>query len=302
MQLIDFSECRIMPGAYGGASGKKIAIKYDDEVFMLKFSDIADYNPNMSYSNSCYSEYLGCKIFESVQIPVQKTLLGLYNGKLVVACKDFTGRDIRLYDFASIKNTTMNTGHNGAGTDLSDILKTIHEQKCVEVSLMEDRFWDTFIIDALIGNWDRHNGNWGIVYDYAISKYGLAPVYDCGSCLFPQADENIMLDILENNELLNSKVYNQPLSTIKRNGKKINYFYFISSLRNQECNEALKRIVPRIDLENINSIIDDMPVSDLQKQFYKVILKERKEKILDFSYNKLISTQSNQIRKMNIEV
>lgn len=79
-------------------------------------------------------------------------------------------------------------------------------------------------------------------------------------------------------------------------GKKLAIIY------NDECNEALKRIVPRIDLENINSIINDMPVSDLQKQFYKVILKERKEKILDFSYNKLISTQSNQIRKMNIEV
>lgn len=300
--MIDFSDCRVIPTAYGGVSGKKLAIIYNNEQYMLKFSDIADHNPNISYSNSCYSEYLGCKIFETVDIPVQSVLLGVYKGKLVIACKDFRGFEDDLVDFAAIKNTTMHTGHNGAGTELNDIIDTIFGQNIVNPFKMIERFWDTFIIDALIGNWDRHNGNWGVIYNRRMSKSRLAPVYDCGSCLFPQADENIMLDILENNELLNSKVYNQPLSTIKRNGKKINYFYFISSLRNQECNEALKRIVPRIDLENINSIIDDMPVSDLQKQFYKVILKERKEKILDFSYNKLISTQSNQIRKMNIEV
>lgn len=40
-----------------------------------------------------------------------------------------------------------------------------------------------------------------------------------------------------------------------------------------------------------------MTVSDLQKQFYKVILKERKEKILDYSYNKLTSTGNAEVKK-----
>ena len=49
-----------------------------------------------------------------------------------------------------------------------------------------------FIVDALIGNWDRHNGNWGFLYNTVTDEIALAPGYDCGSCLFPQADEKII--------------------------------------------------------------------------------------------------------------
>ena len=43
----------------------------------------------------------------------------------------------------------------------------------------------------------------------------------------------------------------------------------------------------------INKIIDETPfISDLQKTFYKTILKERKEHILNFSYEKLCKSKS----------
>lgn len=50
-------------------------------------------------------------------------------------------------------------------------------------------FWNMFIVDAFIGNWDRHNGNWGFLYNISTDEITLAPVYDCGSSLYPQADE-----------------------------------------------------------------------------------------------------------------
>ena len=68
-----------------------------------------------------------------------------------------------------------------------------------------------------------------------------------------------------------------------------NYFDFINSLENDDCNNALKRIHPKINLEKINQIIDETPyIGNLQKNFYKTILKERKEKILDSSLTKLL--------------
>lgn len=83
-------------------------------------------------------------------------------------------------------------------------------------------------------------------------------------------------------------MFDIPLSGIKLNGQKIRYFDFISSLKNKDCNQALKRIWPRIDMAAINEIIDTTPfISDLQKAFYKTMLKERKERILDFSFEKL---------------
>lgn len=35
----------------------------------------------MSYSNSCFSEYLGCQIYESIGVLVQKNMLGTYTVK-----------------------------------------------------------------------------------------------------------------------------------------------------------------------------------------------------------------------------
>lgn len=117
----------------------------------------------------------------------------------------------------------------------------------------------------------------------------LAPVYDCGSSLFPQADEDIMKSVMNNPEELYYRVFEIPKSAIRVNGNKINYSSFISSFENKECNEALARIYPRINMKSINNIIDETPaISDLQKSFYKTVLQARKELILEKSYNRLL--------------
>ena len=61
---------------------------------------------------------------------------------------------------------------------------------------LEAYFWDMFVVDALIGNWDRHNGNWGFLYSQEKDELELAPIFDCGSSLFPQVDEEMMKMIL----------------------------------------------------------------------------------------------------------
>ena len=291
--MIDFTNLPVRNKTYAGANGSKISVLYNNELYMLKFPAVPAINKEMSYANGCISEYLGCHIFESVGIPVQKTLLGTYtiNGKekIVVACKDFTTNGLVLQDFASLKNTIIDSAHNGYGTELSDIEKTLEEQTAIEPQKLIEWFWDMFIVDALIGNWDRHNGNWGFLYNTETDEISLAPIYDCGSCLFPQADEEIMKKTLEDPAAREIRVFERPLSSIKTNGQKIQYFKFISSLENSSCNKALERILPKINMDKINKVIDETPfISDLQKEFYKTMLRERKERILDFSYQKLL--------------
>lgn len=291
--MIDFSDYPVRNKTYAGANGSKISILYNDELYMLKFPAVPTINKEISYANGCISEYLGCHIFESIGIPVQKTLLGTYtkNGKkkIVVACKDFTAGGFVLQDFASLKNTIIDSAHNGYGTELSDIVKTLEEQTAIDSQKLTEWFWDMFIVDALIGNWDRHNGNWGFLYDTNTDEMQLAPVYDCGSSLYPQADEEIMKAVLSDKNELHYRVYEIPTSAILLNGKKIKYFDFISSLEYEECNQALLRIVPKIDLEKIKRIVEETPfISALQKGFYITMLSKRKEIILDYAYNKLV--------------
>lgn len=294
MKEIDFTDLDKRKKLYDGANGNKISIIYNNEQYMLKFPPTAKINKNMNYSNSCFSEYIGCKIYESLKIPVQKTILGTYKvkgkNKIVVACKDFTKHGVVLQDFASLKNQMIDSERNGYGTELFDILNTIDEQNVVNREELLDRFWDMFVVDAFIGNWDRHNGNWGFLYDSRTDSMEIAPVYDCGSSLFPQADELIMKEVLTNDNELMYRVFEIPTSAIMLNGKKIKYFDFIASIQDENCNRAIRRITPKINMEDIKSIVFSTPyINDLQKKFYYRILSERKSRILDFTLRKLKS-------------
>ena len=289
MAVIDFTQLPRRNKMYAGANGNKICVIYEGSPYMLKFPPTAKRNKDMSYSNSCFSEYLGCQIYESIGIPVQKTMLGTYKvknrEKIVVACGDFTEPGVILQDFASLKNQMIDSERNGYGTELSDILLTFEEQTAIDPIALTERFWDMFITDAFIGNWDRHNGNWGFLYDTRTDEMTLAPVYDCGSSLYPQADEMIMEAVLAKPGERKVRIYEIPTSAILQNGKKLKYFDFISSLQNEGCNQALKRIVPRIDMARTPFI------SDLQRRFYLAMLSERKRLILDFSLAALEKTE-----------
>ena len=71
-------------------------------------------------------------------------MLGTYskNGKekIVVACKDFTVGGLVLQDFASLKNTIIDSAHNGYGIELSDILKTLDEQTAIDPQVLTEWF------------------------------------------------------------------------------------------------------------------------------------------------------------------
>lgn len=292
MNTIDFTKCpRVISRAYNGANGNKIAVLYNDEIYMLKFPPSAVKKPNaLSYSNSNFSEHIASSVFNMLGVKAHNTVLGTFtvNGKekIVCACKDFTVGGNKLYDFCSIKNTIIDSEHNGTGTELFDILETIEKQQFVNPQILLNHFWDMFIVDALLGNFDRHNGNWGFIYNERTNESTIAPIYDCGSCLLPQADDSIMRAVLDNENELNARVFRFPTSAIKHNGNKINYYDFISSLSNSDCNEALIRIYERIDIEKIYDFIDNVPfITELQKEFYKVYISARKEKILAAAHN-----------------
>ncbi len=121
-----------------------------------------------------------------------------------------------------------------------------------------------------------------------MKKIKIAPIYDCASCLYPQLDDDGISKIINNEDEMYARVFVFPTSALKINDKKINYFEFISSLKNEECNQALLRIFPKIDIKKINKIIEQTPfISDIRKDFYKKIILLRCEKILKYSYDKL---------------
>ena len=298
MDRIDFTNCDVNRfRAYGGANGNKINVRYGGKSYMLKFPPKPRRNAEMSYTNGCISEYLACHVFEILGFHTQETLLGTYTDKrgkekTVVACGDFTEGGKKLIEFAQLKNTCIDSEQNGYGTELSSILEAIEEQTLLPSGMLREFFWDMFIADALLGNFDRHNGNWGILVDEKKQSAEIAPVYDCGSCLYPQLDETGMQMVLSDQAEINNRIYVFPTSAIMENGKKISYASYISSLENSDCNAALERISERIDMDRIERLIDETPgLTELQRAFYLTMIQERKEKILDRSMQMLLEKE-----------
>ena len=90
-----------------------------------------------------------------------------------------------------------------------------------------------------------------------------------------------MAEILSNPREIDNRIYVFPTSALKQDGRKINYFDFVSSQVNPDCTAALVRILPHIHTDEINAFIESQEfLSAQQKEFYCTMLAARKEKIL----------------------
>ncbi len=288
-ELIDFNKATEIPPEYNGSEKKKTMI-LDGKKYLVKFPD-SNRSPklNISYINNVYSEYIGSKIFELLGINAQKVKLGYYHQEermfYVCACEDFTNENTKLIEFEKLENASLDS--EGERKDLSDIKHIIELNTYnIDKTSFKNFFWDMFIVDCLIGNTDRHNGNFGFIKNIKTEELTLAPIYDCGSCLFSTFTDEKMEEFLNNEGLLRDCIKNTS-SAIKYNGSKIKYYDFIAKLENDDCSEALMRMYPRIDINKINDIIDEIPcITDIRKKFYKIIIKYKYEDILQVAYKK----------------
>lgn len=286
--MTDFSKAIEKLNEYKGSEKKKTLI-YNNKKYLVKFPNpIKDKNKNIFYINNAISEYIGSYIFKIVGFNTQNTLIGsyTYNGvkKIVCACEDFIEDNYSLYEF---ENIALSINPNKKiETELSDILDTIDKIKnLVKIcnDNIKEKFWDMFIIDALIGNTDRHNGNWGLLVNEH-NEAKLAPIYDCGSCLNPILEDS---EIKKINEIELKNLAINCYSCFKENNKKINFFTYIKNRNNKDCTDALKRMFKKIDIDKINKLIDDITcISKVRKNFYKKIIYYRYEIIKDV-YNEL---------------
>ncbi len=277
--MIDFSNCKIDDTRYyGGRSRRKIAVIYENQIYMLKFPFRLRKHPQKSYSNDRFSEYISCHIAHFIGLKVQEVLLGNYNDKIVVACKDFEGYEFKFNDFLSCKNSVLESKTSGNDTRLSEILMSIENQHCVDKKELKVFFWDMFILDAYVGNTNRHNENWGFLGNE--KEFKIAPIFACGGSLYPHILEEDYEQILNNEEKLNDLIHLS--SAIKNdNGTYMDYYTFLRTTDNEDCLKSLQKIYSRIDKEKIDDIIENCPyITNNHKIFLKTILHQRQNKIL----------------------
>lgn len=280
---IDFSKYKTNNKYYGG-SEKKEGITIDGVDYMLKFQKQTAFGKR----NNHISEFIGSHIFEMCGFSAHKTYLGYRFGEQVVACKDFNEGEKQFVPFNDVGESTLDQDKETYQYDYEDIMQMLRDNsKLTNVDETISNFWQIYIMDALLGNFDRHGSNWGFIKEK--NRYSLAPVFDNGSCLFPNlTDVDEMLAIINSELETDKRIYKFPTSQVKLNGKKSSYYEVINSLRYKECNEALRYVVDKINIEAIEKLIEETPlVTDVQKRFYKHMINARFNKIIMASFLKL---------------
>ena len=311
IKMIDFQKVEKARGVfYGGDAGAKESIIYNGGIYMIKYPKTTRdlMNPQLSYTTSPLSEYLGSQIYQSFGIPTHETLLGVKQNKVVVACKDFTREvDVKsgnrvvqikqLIPFHDLKNSFMSSdleSFSGTGSEtlLDEVLATLVGQEdlsSIKGSL--ERFWDMFVIDAFIGNNDRNNGNWGIVIENT-GEISLAPVYDNGSAFFnkrsiEQMEKRLLDKVLMDDDSFKSVKCVYKYKGLDNEGHTINPFKFMERGENEDCNKAIRRFMEKVDLKRIGEMIESVPdaigalavMPSIQKEFYKELIHIRYSRI-----------------------
>lgn len=286
--MINFSNALEIPGTYGGSELKK-AIVYNEQAYMMKFPDpIRQKKIQLSYMNNQFSEHIGCEIFRSCGMTTQETLLGTYQTnlgeKIVVACKDFTKDGDELIEFRAFVNAHVIDGYKRELSIESVYAVVENSDLITDKATIIEKFWDMFVIDALIGNTDRHFDNWGLIKKDGQLEF--APIYDCGSSLSALlSDEEKEINLGDEVRFKNQE-YNVS-STYKMDKKRV-FYHEIFTNPTEDLKAAIERMVPCIDMIKVEDIIETTPyMSSLNKEYLLKSIRLRYDTILVRAYKAL---------------
>lgn len=272
MELVDFDACELSYRTYEGNAGRKRGIIWRGDNWLIKYPEnTAGMRGHvLSYTTSPVSEWLGSHIYALAGIDVHQTVLGISQGKLVCACRDFCPAGVTLATFKSIKNSDPRdrllpdgSASSGNSTYLSDVLETLVTSPILsQVEGAVDRFWEMFVVDALIRNTDRNNTNWGLLRqgDGPSAHMSLAPVYDNGNSFYNKRTLSRTQDaLLEEGRVEREALRDVTSIFLDDTGKKIQPFDYMARASDPHLIEAIGRIANQLDLSQALSLIDELP-------------------------------------------
>lgn len=312
IKIENYNNINISGITYGGHSGSKKGILVNNEKWFLKYPKSTknmEVN-NLSYTTSPLSEYLGSHIYEIIGIETHETKLGISNNKLVVSCKDFLNKNEILLDYNSIKNDydeniekkleEISSSTNRNETDITELSVIMNNNRYFKkVNKLKERFWDMFIVDALINNNDRNDNNWGLILNTETNELRIPPVYDNGASFYSKSSNEKIVEILKDEFKIKQVIYDSCVCSFQTNNKIINPLKYIEKMEDSECNSALLRIYPKVDIEKIKELFDSIPntydeiivISKEQKELYYKSIVYKYEKVFTPIYNILRKTK-----------
>lgn len=167
-------------------SEPKFFISVNGIRYLVKDSSWNRRRKQKSYAPYC--EYVASNFIRNAGIPCHKTFLGSYEDRPVVICQDlFPG--ITFQPFKELHQSSADTDLRDKEYTYDDVLYVLQKRKNLTGESLKSAlrsFWLMFLMDATLGNRDRHEGNWGFIKKG--DSIELSPIFDNGSSLFPDVD------------------------------------------------------------------------------------------------------------------
>ncbi|MCR5608986.1 MAG: CtkA family protein [Lachnospiraceae bacterium] len=275
-------------GTYGGKAGSKEGIVVDGENWIVKYPQNTKgmRGPLATYTTAPLSEYIGSNIYNILGIEAHKTRLGIRNGKLVVACKDFCKTEGSLREIRTLKNVynkelnekleaSLSSTSDSHLINMEDILIHLDFNPILHmIPEIKKRFWEQVLVDVLINNNDRNNGNWGVLYEDG--NYKIAPVLDNGAAFSNKLPDSKLTEILEDKSRFIQSV-NMSKTVYALGGKPL-YAKDLCLIENEEFYKTAEYLVPIMEkrMEKMKDFINDIPekngdvyiCSDVRKKYY----------------------------------
>lgn len=290
-ELIDFSYLKFDKDSNSG-SDEKYNDLYNNEWYMFKFGTPLppnEKNPiQASYESAPASEFLGCQVSSILGLKTQETLIGTYRGRSVVACKDFVHNSpvpVFLREFSDLENSMPGASSTNRRTPEYDFtVNLLNTHPWLEPIRDEaiTRFWETLCLDSLIGNFDRHAGNWGYLASWNDrTALSVAPIYDCGSAFYPRLAEHEMERLMSSPDELRERMHTFPNVRLLIDGIRPHYDDFLLSPYGAPARKVLLYLTDRIDVDSINSLIENCPaLTPIKVEFFKSFINTRLESII----------------------
>lgn len=289
---LDLDSLELSDKEYDGTSNKRGVI-YQGSKWFIKF--------NKKSISESFSEYVASNIFRILGVECQETLLGKIDNEPTVLIKDFTNEKCILHSFNDVNQSSEDTLIENKEYTYDEVVYLIEQNnklsdnekiKCI------NQIWDMFIIDAILGNRDRHKGNWGYLKFRYEDYCTHAPVFDNNGSLFPGISKYLNeTNFKITNEFLAERSDYFPASKFKifdgSKNKKINYYELF---RGNDLPEIFyKRLRLLLDkfyngnfINKLEGILENELIPNNYREFYfKIVLYRIGRIILDNSYGNI---------------
>ncbi|PWA09678.1 hypothetical protein DCC39_12595 [Pueribacillus theae] len=235
------------------------------------------------------TEFVAAQIGTIFGLEMMKVEIVIRNGRRGCLLRNFVDEfGAKMYEEGGVLLTSLVEGYNELQESRLKNIDLIDAgfqmiSKLEYWATIKEQFLNMLVFDILIGNQDRHPFNWLILYFDTEVKF--SPIYDNGASLGFRFEDEKLMEMVSDVAKLNKYVRNTKVKAglfERKYVKARDLLAYIQIHYSNELANSVKRL-KNFDLDRYKQFIQSLELlSEVQKNWLKLIVPYRREKILEW--------------------